>query len=305
MWPNIIFGGTAVLFVGLSLASLWHLRWVRRLPALESIPGEPGPAPPPIQRANPHCSVVIAARDEADRVEGAIRHLLAQVGVDLEIIVVDDRSSDGTGEVLRRMAGEDSRLRVMRVDVLPADWLGKCHACYIGAKSATTDWILFTDADCWLEPTAILRALRTAEREQADHLTLTPGTVAEGIAARAWHLLFLTSLLNWFSGVNRDRPGAYLGIGAFNLVRRQSYRQCGGYEALRLTVLDDMKLGLILRRSGLRSRAYLGVGDVECHWGDTMGGVIRIMEKNYFAAVDFRLGLALGASGVMLIFLRI
>src|SRR5678816_4074600 len=141
-----------------------------------------------------------------------------------------------------------------------------------------------------------LRAVRVAERDGADHVTLSPGTVLESLGAQAWHLLFLTSLLNWFSGVNRDRPKAYVGIGAFNLVRATAYRQCGGYEALRLTVVDDIKLGLPLRRAGKRTRAFLGVDDVECHWGATVGSMIKIMEKNYFAVTGFRLWLVLVGS---------
>ena len=103
--------------------------------------------------------------------------------------------------------------------------------------------------------------------------------------------------------MNRDRPKAYLGIGAFNLVRAAAYRQCGGYEALRLTVVDDMKLGLLLRRAGKRTRAFLGVDDVECHWGTTVGSMVKIMEKNYFAAIEFRLGLVVaGSVFAMLVF---
>jgi len=135
----------------------------------------------------------------------------------------------------------------------------------------------------------IARALRVAGRESADHITLTPGVAAETLGARAWHLAFLGSLANWISGVNRDRPGAHLGIGAFNLVLRSAYRACGGYEALRLTIVDDIKLGLLLHRAGRRTRAFLGGADVECHWGTTVPRMIKIMEKNYFAAVDFRL----------------
>src|SRR5262249_2281849 len=156
-------------------------------------------------------------------------------GVEAECIIVDDRSTDRTSEILRQMAQEDTRLKVQRVDVLPEGWLGKCHACHVGASAATGDWILFTDADCWLKPDVIVRAVRLAQRDGADHVTLTPGTVVQSLGAKAWHLMFLTSLLNWFSGVNRDCPKAYLGIGAFNLVRTEAYRQCGGYEALRLT----------------------------------------------------------------------
>ena len=94
-----------------------------------------------------------------------------------------------------------------------------------------------------------------------------------------------------------------MGIGAFNLVRTSSYRACGGYEALRLTVVDDIKLGLLLRRAGSRTRAFLGGADVECHWGTTIPSMIKIMEKNYFAAVDFRLApVVAGATLVTLIF---
>ena len=131
--------------------------------------------------------------------------------------------------------------------------------------------------------------LRVAARDAADHITLTPGVAAETLGAQAWHLAFLGSLANWISGVNRDRPGAHLGIGAFNLVRASAYRACGGYEALRLTIVDDIKLGLLLHRAGRRTRAFLGGADVECHWGTTVPRMIKIMEKNYFAAVDFRL----------------
>src|SRR5207245_8982865 len=142
----------------------------------------------------------------------------------------------------------------------------------------------------------IARAVWLAERAEADHVTLAPGTVVASLGARAWHLLFLTSLLNWFSGVNRDRPKSYLGIGAFNLVRAAAYRQSGGYQALRLSVVDDLKLGLLLRRAGKRTRAFLGVDDVECHWGTTVWSMVKIMEKNYFAAADFRLWLVLAGS---------
>jgi glycosyltransferase involved in cell wall biosynthesis len=246
---------------------------------------------------------VIAARDEETRIEQTIRHLLAQRGVEAEFIIVDDRSADRTSEILERLAREDARVQVKRVEVLPDGWLGKCHACHLGASAATGDWILFTDADCWLKPDVLARAVWVAEREGAEHVTLAPGTEVENLATRGWHLLFLTSMLNWFSGVNRDRPRSFLGIGAFNLVRAAAYRQCGGYQALRLTVVDDVKLGLLLRRAGKRTRAFLGVDDVVCHWGTTVGSMVKVMEKNYFAVLDYRVSLVLaGSAFVLLVF---
>ncbi|MEN9663505.1 MAG: hypothetical protein RL324_2454 [Verrucomicrobiota bacterium] len=284
MWPTIFFSGIAVFFGLMTVVTLVHLRWVRRLPA-QVVEGRSVP---------PRVSVVVAARDEAARIENTVRHVLAQQGVTVELIVVDDRSTDATGRILQELAAGDARLKPCRIETLPDGWLGKCHACHTGAGTATGDWILFTDADCWIKPDVLARALAVAEREKVDHIALTPGVASPTTGAGAWHLLFLMTVTDWISAVNRDRPGRYLGIGAFNLMRASAYRACGGYEALRLTVLDDMKLGLLLRRSGHRTRAYLGGDDVECHWGTTVPDMVKVMEKNYFAALEFRLAVALG-----------
>ena len=283
MWLTILFGGIAAGFALMTSGALFHLRWVHRLPS----------RPPGDRTTLSRVSVVIAARDEQARIENTVRHLLAQQGVAVEIIVVDDRSTDATGEILRRLAKEDGRIKPRRVETLPDGWLGKCHACHVGASEATGDWILFTDADCWMKPDVIARAVAVAEREAVEHVALTPGVAPETAGAAAWHLIFLMSLADWISGVNLDRPKRYLGIGAFNLVRAPAYRASGGYEALRLTVLDDVKFGLLLRRAGHRTRAFLGGSDVECHWGTTVRDMIQIMEKNYFAALEYRTSAAL------------
>lgn len=301
MWTNIAFLTTAALLVVITIATLYHQRWARRLPALQALPLPSGVED--IQADAVRCSVVVAARDEAGRVEATVRHLLAQRHVALEVIVVDDRSIDGTADILRRLATEDARVRTTTVEVLPAGWIGKCHACHVGATMATGEWLLFTDADCWLAPDVIARALRVAARDAADHVTLTPGVAGATLGAQAWHLVFLASLADWISRVNRDRPGAHLGIGAFNLVRASAYRASGGYEALRLTVVDDIKLGLLLHRAGSRTRAFLGGQDAECHWGNSVPDMFRVMEKNYFAALNFRLAPVVAGAVVLTLML--
>jgi glycosyltransferase involved in cell wall biosynthesis len=284
----MMFVGTAALFSLGTLVCLWHLRWMSRLPALSEF----ATGLPPSGRSNIRCSIVVAARNEESRIEHTVRRLLAQTQVKVELIVVDDRSADRTGEILDQLAKEDSGLKVIHVTALPHGWLGKCHACHIGSKAATGEWILFTDADCWLKPDVIIRAVRLADSAGVDHVTLTSGISAPSPGLRACHLMFLLSIAKWFSGVNRDRPKSHLGIGAFNLVRAAAYHDCGGYEALRLTVLDDVKLGLLLRRAGKRTRAFLGADDVEAYWGKNVGSLIKIMEKNYFAALEFNTLLA-------------
>lgn len=286
---TLFFGSITALFGMMTIAAMVHLRYAHRLPAIT--PRDTAPEEP-----TRLCSVILPARNEEKRVENTIAHLLNQTGVVVEIIVVDDRSSDGTAAILARLSAAEPRLRVIRIDALPDGWLGKCHACHVGANSAPGEWILFTDADCWLKPDVIARALHVAENSQADHITLTPGFALESRVIRAWYLLFLTSFLSWIAGVNRDRPKAHLGLGAFNLVRASAYRACGGYAALRMSVVDDIKLGLLLSRAGKRTRAFLGGDDVECHWGTTLREMIHVMEKNYFAVLDYKLWLAvLGA----------
>ncbi len=292
MWMTLLFGGVAGVFLAMTGATLWRLRWVRRLPVLENLPEASAPI---------RCSVVIAARDEEARIEQTIRHLVAQRGVELQLIVVDDRSKDRTGEILQRLAREDARVQVKRVDVLPEGWLGKCHACHVGASAATGAWILFTDADCWLKPDVIERALRVAERDGVDHITLASGLAVKSPGLAASHLVFLMGTAEWFSNANRDQPKGQLGFGAFNLVRADAYRRCGGYEALRLTVLDDVKLGLLLRRAGGRTRAFIGGDDVEAHWGTNAVSIIKAMEKNYFAALGYRTWLVAAGTLFMLL----
>ena len=280
-------------------SALFHLQWAQRLPRLSD--RDTTLRTSESRDAPVLCSVVIAARNEEARIENSIRNLLVQRDVNLEIIVVDDRSTDRTEEILTRLTQLDDRVRMQRVHTLPDGWLGKCYACHIGAAIAKGHWILFTDADCWMKPDVIARALRVANRNRVDHVTLTPGIAEGSVGAQAWHLAFLISLADWLSGVNRDRPKAYFGIGAFNLVQASAYRQCGGYESLRLTVLDDVRLGLLLHRVGKRTRAFLGGDDVVCHWGTTVTDLVKMHEKNYFAAVNFRLTVALmaGLSGMI------
>jgi cellulose synthase/poly-beta-1,6-N-acetylglucosamine synthase-like glycosyltransferase len=195
MWASIIFTAAAVLFGGMVVSGLWHLRWVHRLPALKNC------ALPADDRIR--CSVIIAARDEEARVEQTIRRLLRQEAAEIEVILVDDRSADRTAAIVHALGLEDYRVRLVRVDVLPEGWLGKCHACSLGAKAARGEWLLFTDADCWIGPDVIARAFAVARRDGADHVALTPGIDSETFAAHAWHLMFLISFLGWIAGVNR------------------------------------------------------------------------------------------------------
>ena len=191
-----------------------HQRWAHRLPSLDACRRTPAG-----RRARP-VSVVIAARDEAAAIEAPSGALLAQQGVALEVIVVSDRSIDGTADIVRRLGGRGSAGARRRGDArCPTRWLGKSHALHIGAAAATGDWILFTDADCRLAPDVVARALRGAARERVDHVALTPAPIAAHARRQRLVLVFGASIANWFGRANRDLPGGHFGFGAFNLVR--------------------------------------------------------------------------------------
>jgi len=286
---TLLFAVAAASWFLMALGAAVLLRHARRLPSLAELCGDSGG---PVDEA-PFCSIVIAARDEGTRIESTVRRLLAQTGVKVEVIVVNDRSRDETEEILQRLAAEDLRVHPLQVATLPEGWLGKCHACHLGAEAAKGNWILFTDGDSWLKPDLIQRALLVAAREKVEHITMTMGVEPETLAGRAWHIAFLMTLAGHFAGVNRDRPKAYLGMGAFNLVKSDAYRACGGYEALRMTIVDDLRLGFLLRRAGCRTRGFIGGNDLQCDWGVNATRMIAHMEKNYFAAADFRLGAAM------------
>ncbi len=290
MLPNLVDAWlwlTAAAWVLAAAAWLAGLRTVRLLPGLPAAAAAGTP---------PRVSVVVAARNEVDRIETTVRRLLDQRGIDLELIVVDDRSEDATAAVLARLASVHPALRVMRVDTLPAGWLGKCHALHTGAAAATGDWILFTDADAWMDSDVVSRAVAAGRDAGAAHVCLIPHQRIRSIWGRAANLAFALVMIGQAAGANRDRRGAFVGIGAFNLVAADAYRTIGGHEALRMEVIDDLKLGLLLRRAGYRTRIWFSGDAMEVAWAATAAGILRALEKNSFAVFAYSLPRALAAT---------
>ena len=262
---------------------------LRRLPAARS---EPLP--------DTFVSVIFAARDEAARLETTVRQLAAQRGVRLEIVAVDDRSRDETPSLLARLRTEIAALVPVRVDELPPGWVGKCHALHVGSRRAKGEWLLFTDGDIWLSPDVVARALRQVSADGVDHLALTPHLrPPHGASAFAYQacLLPLAVPLGVMAYLaNRDHPRGFVGIGAFNLIRRARYDALGGHEALRLEAVDDMKLGALVRRSGGRTRVYVGDDDVQCQWARDVREIVVALEKNSFAATGYRLWMVVAST---------
>jgi glycosyltransferase involved in cell wall biosynthesis len=292
------------LAVGWGVALLWTTRasaWLRGMSRLPNLL-ELAPAP-----ARGSVSVIVPARNEGPGVAAGLRSLLASKGVDIEVIAVDDRSTDDTGatmDALQTDALEQearaSRVRyaVEHVDELPAGWLGKPHAMARGAALATGEWLLFTDADVVFAEDTLARALSYVEREGGDHLLVVPTVVAQS-AGEAMMLPFLHVLSIWGPRLWRvadPHSRDAIGVGAFNLMRRSTYEAVGGWERLRMEVIEDVRIGYLIKGAGFASRVVTGYNLVRIRWARGAWGVVTNLTKNVFAAFRFRIGLMVGGT---------
>jgi cellulose synthase/poly-beta-1,6-N-acetylglucosamine synthase-like glycosyltransferase len=249
--------------------------------------GDDGPLPP--------LTVVVTARDEAGGIEATVRALLAQEYPGLQVVVVDDRSTDGTGELLDRIVAEGAapeRLEVVHNLLRPDGWLGKCWACRRGAALAKGEWILFKDGDVTLVgKDTLARIIRFARRSGLDHVAVIPDMgpmpVMQAAVVAAFGQMFL--LLTRAHEMDRDLRRGGGGVGAFNLVRRAPYEAIGGHERLRMDPGDDVKLGQLLKGAGARQRIFVGTGLVRCPWQRGALGVVRGLEKNGFSGFNYSL----------------
>jgi len=288
---------TALALVTLAAWAVLALLGLRTKRAILRLDG------PPAANPLPAVTVVVPCRNEEVGVEPAVRSLLAQDLPDLRVVAVNDRSTDATGAILDRLAAGDPRLEVVHVADLPEGWLGKNHACATGARASTGEWILFTDGDVVFAPDAVRRALGTALALRLGHLTLVPRFVAPGFGERA----FVTAFASLLAPVGRvwDLPRAgtraFFGVGAFNLVRRDAYERVGGHRRIAMEVVDDLKLGLLLRRGGVPQGVGDGTGLLSVRWQHGLLPSVLGLVKNAFAAVEYRIGIALAGVAACLL----
>ncbi len=273
-----------------AVTALWG---VRQLPDLTKIEGILPLLPP---NDGPQISVIVPARNEEETIQSTLLSLLASEGIRLQIIVVNDRSADRTGERMEEVskeataAGGRHSLEVQHICALPAGWLGKPHAMAQAAQRATAPWILFTDGDVLFQPHALELALREAKATKADHMILIPSLILHTTGERAM-LAAMQALSQWAVRLWKVAdPGTrdFLGVGGFNLIRREVYEQLGGFASLRMEVLDDLRLGWKVKRGGFAQRVALGPGLVRIRWLHGALAVVRLVEKNGFAVCRFR-----------------
>jgi len=313
---------------GVILALAWFSRIVDAalgMPSVADVSLPEWDRNPVLPAGNPRVSIIVPARNEEETIEQALNTLLSLDYDNYEVIAVNDRSTDRTGEIMGRVAesqnprfsqsaretghpeesqsphpvspksgetrvGHPRVLRVINHTELPAGWLGKTHAMWTAANQATGDWLLFTDADVLFKPDSLRRALAYAESVPADHMVLFPRMImkqpGEYMMIAFFQTMFMFGHRPW--KVADPSTDDHMGVGAFNLVRRRVYDAVGTYEALRMEVLDDMKLGKVVKRAGFAQRNVFGGDLISIRWAKGAMGVVNNLTKNFFAVLSFQ-----------------
>ena len=247
-------------------------------------------------RCNPSITVIVPARNEAEALPSCLRSLLAQDYANLQIIAINDRSTDATGSIIDELASQNpARLKAIHITELPSGWLGKTHAMAFAARHAIAvqrpDYLLFTDADIIFAPEILRRSLAQAEATEADHFVTFPTpiikTPGEGMILGYLGVMGLWATRPWKASDPKAIRDS-IGIGAFNLLRTDAYQKLGGFDALRMEILEDLTLARKVKLAHLRQRVATAPGMVTLHWASGAFGVVNVMTKNLFAIFRFR-----------------
>ena len=270
------------------ILALWVLRAANAALSLALVPNL---APAPRRKeGSPFVSIVVPARDEERSLGKATRSKCLQDDPAFEVVVVDDRSSDGTRGILRRLEGEfRATLRVVDGVEPPSDWLGKPHALDEGARAAKAtrpeEWLVFSDADVVFAPDLLARALAHAEKHRLEFLTLLPQMDARTLGEKLMVPTIPAAAFCYLPGWLMNVPSARIfggGGGVFNLIRRDLFDRIGGHGALKASVVDDIQLGRNARLGGGRTGIGLALDSISLRMYHGFPEIVKGLEKNGF-----------------------
>lgn len=233
--------GLAAFYAGMTLVNLVVYR----------APPEPNPRARP-----PRISVLIPARDEAANIGAALDAVLANTGVELEVLVLDDGSTDGTGEIVQARAQADRRVRLIEGAPLPPGWIGKLHACWALSRQARRPLMVFLDADVRLEPDALARIAAFMEKEALDFASGFPRQITLTLGEQLAIPQIMVLLLGYLPipmARRSNEPGFAVGCGQLIAVRREAYDSAGGHRAIRGSIHDGLNLPRAIRAAGGRT----------------------------------------------------
>ena len=201
---------------------------------------------------SPSVSIIVPARNEARSLGRCLDSLLAQDYSDIELIVVDDQSTDGTADIIAKRVTQDARVRSVRVTDLPAGWTGKNYALSRGMHHADGEWLVFTDADTWHAPHALTDTMDFARLHHIDMLSMSPDQECVGMWEKLLQPAIFETLSHWFPyrRTNDAQDEQAAGNGQYIMIRRSVYTMIGGHEGVRAYVLEDVELARRVKHAG-------------------------------------------------------
>lgn len=252
------------------------------------------PGPRPAATSEP-VSVLVPARDEADRIGPCVRSILDSTGVTLELVVLDDGSRDGTADVVRAAAGDDPRVRIVEGAPVPNGWTGKTWACHQLAKLARHELLMFADADVVLTPDGLAATARLLRTSGLDLVCPYPRQLADGALPRLVQPLLQWSWLTFLPldvAERSTRPSLTAANGQLLAVDATAYRWAGGHAAVRAAVLDDVALLRALKAAGRRGTVVDGTDVATCRMYDDGAGLVAGYGKSLWSAFGSPAGAA-------------
>jgi len=283
-----------VLWVGMTLLLIINTRKISFMKGLS----------PQLSEA-PAIAIVIAVKDEEAEVEEALQSVCGLRYPSFRIIVIDDRSTDGTAAILQRMAAKDLRLTVITIDELPTGWLGKNHALYKGYCASSEEWLLFTDADVKFAPYALQKAMNYVQQKNLDHLTAlaeitSPSSLFVAVM-NVFAIMLDIKLKPWT--IADPKSSSSMGVGAFNLVKRTAYEKAGTHVMISLRPDDDLKLGERIKRAGGRQDLLYGEKEISLAWYSSLSAFVNGLMKNMYSVYNYRFIPAIGTALVTFLIL--
>jgi len=275
-WYSLLVSFTGVLMYTYVMLGLKSIKQVAKLPVIED---------------EPSLVIIIPVRNEEEDIEKALESVCNINYKNHRVMVINDRSTDRSGEILEKFNTKYPQLAVTTIATLPDGWLGKNNALYQGYKNSAEEWLLFVDADIVFQPDAINQAVGYAVNHKLDHLGFLPETISRSTLLNAVmslsSYLLMVHMRPW--AAKNPRSKAFIGIGAFNLVRRSAYEKAGTHEKIKLRPDDDVQLGIMMKQAGLRQDALAGSGAVSLEWYKNLHQFGRGILKNSFALANYSL----------------
>jgi glycosyltransferase involved in cell wall biosynthesis len=283
----VMFGSLALLWLTETVRVFWGMTRLPKLRTVSHLSDD----------ACPRVSILVAARDAAAELPHALPTLLDQDYPQYDVIVVDDRSTDATGRILDEFTTKYSNLKVVHLTHLPPGWIGKPHALARAYEEATGEWVVFTDADVRIARDVLRRVMGMVKENRWDHLNVLPHLELVGFWEKTMLSFWALSSIVWLEPWRVSDPdsGRYFGFGALQALRRDVYEEIGTHRRLAMEIVDDIKLGKLVKQAGWRSGVAIAGDRVQLRYVNGLSNIIHSISKSAFAACNYRISRVVGS----------